>query len=610
MPDETTQPSTLDRRKFLTVLGTTTAGGALALGGCSTQRVEKLVPYLVQSEDQVPGVATRRLYHQSAPGMRVHIRTGRLGRSSWRATRSIRSTRQALPGQAGLQGLYNPGRIQAPMARGANGTFQAIGWDDAVARLAAKLGEAGNRVAVVSGAGRGSFTDLLGEWTAALGGRLVRYETFDHEPLRAANRQVFGLDQVPAHDFGKARYIVSFGADFLESWGSSMENQRGFARSHGFEGGDAAKFVYAAPRMDLTGLNADEWLPIKPGSEAALALAMANVLLAGRADAPAGLAAALGPHTPALAAQETGIPAERIERLAREFAAARPSLAVAGGVGTQHAAATEVCAAVNILNFVAGNVGETVLFGADLPMGTGRRRRSAGPRSTAARWRCSWLRCEPALHYAWASGFAERFRKVGFKVAIALCLDETAAECDLVLPERHALERWDDLRPRAGVYGLMQPVMEPVFDALAPGEILLRVAQKAGGALARFDAPSWEAHLKSRWQALAGELGEKDPVAFWHAAVQRGGVFRDPPAPPAVSLALGEARVAYTKPTFEGDGEFVFLTYPHGLLHDGRGANKPWLLENADPVTKITWPLGSRWPGAARAGCPRRGDPG
>jgi molybdopterin-containing oxidoreductase family iron-sulfur binding subunit len=188
-----------------------------------------------------------------------------------------------------------------------------------------------------------------------------------------------------------------------------------------------------------------------------------------------------------------------------------------------------------------------------------------------------------------ASGFADRFRKVGYKVAIGLCLDETAAECDLVLPERHALERWDDLRPRAGVYGLMQPVMEPVVDALAAGDILLRVSRKAGGALARFDAPSWEAHLKTRWQALAGEQGGADAAGFWHSAVQRGGVFRDPPAAPAVSLALSEARMSYTKPTFEGDGEFVFLTYPHGLLHDGRGANKPWLLENADPVTKITW---------------------
>src|SRR6185295_1007761 len=40
---------------------------------------------------------------------------------------------------------------------------------------------------------------------------------------------------------------------------------------------------------------------------------------------------------------------------------------------------------------------------------------------------------------------------------------------------------------------------------------------------------------------------------------------------------------------FSGKGEFVFLPYPHANLYDGRGTNKPWLLENADPVTKITW---------------------
>src|SRR4029078_10147298 len=78
-----------------------------------------------------------------------------------------------------------------------------------------------------------------------------------------------------------------------------------------------------------------------------------------------------GPYTPAMAAAETGIPAERIEKLAREVAAARPSLAGGRRVGAQHASATEVCAAVNVLNFVAGNVGETVRFGADLPMADG-----------------------------------------------------------------------------------------------------------------------------------------------------------------------------------------------------------------------------------------------
>ena len=588
------EPSTLDRRRFLSVLGVSAGGGALALSGCSTDRVQKLVPYLVQSEDQVPGLATwyASTCTECSSGCGLHVRTreGRAVKLEGNPEHPINRGKLCSRGQASLQGLYNPGRIRAPMARAADGTFAEITWDDAIGRLAAKLNEAVGRVAVISGASRGTFSDLLAEWTAALGGRLVRHESFDHEPLRAANRQVFGLDQVPAHDFGRAKYIVSFGADFLDSWGSMVENQLGFARSHGFTEGDVAKLVYAAPRRDLTGLNADEWLPIKPGSEAALALAMAHVLVAEQGDGH-GLGSALSAYSPAMAAQETGIPAERIERLAHEFAAARPSLAVAGGVGAQHAAAAEVCAAVNVLNFVAGNIGETVRFGAELPAADGHAElaRLAQAMDGGQIGVVLVHDANPAYTLPKASGFAARFAKVGFKVSTSMYLDETAALCDLLLPQHHALERWDDARPRAGVYGLMQPVMEPVFNTLPAGEVLLRVSRKAAGGLARFTAPSWDEHLKTRWQALAAELGEADAAAFWHGAVQRGGVYRDPPAPPQVALGPEAAKLTYTRPTFEGEGGFTFLTYPHPMLHDGRGANKPWLLENADPVTKITW---------------------
>ena len=254
---ESTPESTMDRRKFLTVVGAT-SGGALALSGCSTSRVEKLVPYLVQSEDQIPGVATwyASTCTECKAGCGLHVRTreGRAVKLEGNPEHPVNQGKLCSRGQASLQGLYNPGRIKAPMLRGADGRFGEITWDDAIARLSAKLTEAGGKVAVLSGAGRGTFSDLLAEWTKALGGRLVRWSPLDHEPVRAANRQVFGLDQLPAHDFGSAKYILSFGADFLDTWLSPTENQRGFANAHGFADGNVAKFVYAAPRMDLTGL--------------------------------------------------------------------------------------------------------------------------------------------------------------------------------------------------------------------------------------------------------------------------------------------------------------------------------------------------------------------
>jgi len=587
-----TEPPTLDRRRFLTVLGTSGAG-AVALSGCSTDRVEKLIPYLVQAEDQVPGVAT---YYASsctecASGCGVHVRTreGRAVKLEGNPEHPINQGKLCSRGQAALQGLYNPGRLKGPMARGADGRLQEITWDDAIARLAGKLTGAGGRVAAISGAGRGTFSDLLAEWVGALGGRVVRYEPFAFEAMRAANRQVFGLDQMATYDFAKAKHIVSFGADFLESYPGSIEHQRGFAQSHGFSGAGVAKFVYLAPRRDLTGLNADEWYPVRPGSEAALALTMANLVLAERGGNPA-LRSALAAYTPEMAAQESGVPETTIERLAREFAAQQPSLAVAGGIATQHSGAIELCAAVNLLNFVAGNLGQTVHFGADNQSADGYAALDAlltgmdgGEVAVALVHEAN-----PAYALPKTSRFGARFQKVGYKVSTSMYLDETAALCDLILPQHHALERWDDVRPRAGVYNLMQPVMEPVFNTLPAGDVLLRTAKKVGGALARFSAASYQAHLQGRWQALATERGDKDFAGFWHGALQRGGVFAPAPAR-TVSLGAGATQVKYTRPNFEGSGDLVFLAYPHGMVHDGRGTNKPWLLENADPVTKITW---------------------
>jgi molybdopterin-containing oxidoreductase family iron-sulfur binding subunit len=584
--------STIDRRRFLTVLGTTGAG-AVALSGCSTDRVEKLIPYLVQAEDQVPGVST--WYASSCTecptgcGLHVRTREGRAVKLEGNPEHPINQGKLCSRGQAALQGLYNPGRIRGPMARGPDGKLQEITWDDAISRLAAKVTAGGGRVAAISGAGQGTFSDLLADWIGALGGPVVRYQPFDAEPLRAASRQVFGLDQLATPDFGRARYIVSFGADFLDTWPGSIEHQRGFAQAHGFTQGNVARFVYLAPRRDLTGLNADEWHPVRPGSEAALALAMANVV-AGERGGNAALRGVLSAFTPDMAARETGIPAATIQRLAHEFGATRPSLAVAGGIGNQHSGAGDLAAAVNLLNHVAGNVGETVRFGSnpDTSDGYGALNSLLTAMERGEIAVVLVHDSNPAYTLPKTSRFASRFQKVGFKVSTSMYLDETAALCDLLLPQHHALERWDDARPRAGVYNLMQPVMEPVFNTLPAGEVLLRTARKAGGALARFNAPTYKAHLQSRWQALAAQRRDGDFNTFWHGAVQRGGLFGDAPSA-AASLAAGASQVKYTRPAFEGNGTYILTPYPHGMLYDGRGANKPWLLENADPVTKITW---------------------
>jgi len=338
-------------------------------------------------------------------------------------------------GQAALQGLYNPDRIAHPMVRNANGTFEDIDWDGALQRLSAKVRESqGKGIVFLTGAEVSTFGDLVDEWMKQVGGRRMSYEPFGFEALRAGNRLAFGTASLPAYDFANAKYLISFGADFLDSWLSPVEFQNGFSRSHAFDAGrpaSMAKFVFVGPRLSLTGMNADQWIAARPGTEGTLALAMANVIVRQRlAHVPADagrLSALLDRHAPRAVAESIGIEAEAIVRLASEFANSKGGLAVAGGMATQYANGAEIVAAVNILNYVVGAVGSLVKFGADLAVGsTNTFGEIATLTSDMAAGRVALLfvhGANPA--HSLPGAFQQALGKVGYKVSFSSYMDET-----------------------------------------------------------------------------------------------------------------------------------------------------------------------------------------
>ncbi|NIM51168.1 MAG: molybdopterin-dependent oxidoreductase [Gemmatimonadales bacterium] len=592
----------MNRRRFLRVLGAA-GGGAAALSGCSTDRVEKLIPYLVPPENQIPGIAT--WYASSCRecpagcGLHIRVREGRAVKVEGNPEHPINQGRLCARGQASLQGLYNPDRVRGPLARGANGGFEAITWEDAVARIATELqAVTGDQIRFVTANETGTFGRLVDEWLSVLGssGR-VSYEPFGYEALRYANQQVFGLDAVPQHDFAAARYVLSFGADFLETWLSPVEYARGFAEGHSYQDGAMGRYVHIEPRMSMTGMSADEWIAPVPGTEALIALAMARVIVRDRLATPPTdlfrIRTLLEAHGPDAVASRAGVPADTIERLAREFTA-EPSVALAGGVGAQHDQAHYTAAAVSILNYVAGNVGRTVTFAAQPPLGGAGRYADLAALARAMRNGAVGVLFLHGANPAYAApaglGFADAMRQVGFKVSFARFLDETATGADLILPDYDPLEQWNDYEPRAGVHTLQQPVMQPVFDTRQSGDVLLEVAQQMGGRIgSRFTAANYMEYLQQAWRALQRQLRDRRPFeTFWNESLQRGGVWQDVPQT-RVRLARSAGQLAEVPVWSVPAGQLTLVAYPSPALYDGRGANRPWLQELPDPVTKITW---------------------
>ena len=107
-----------------------------------------------------------------------------------------------------------------------------------------------------------------------MGARRLRYEAFAYEAVRAANRVTFSRDAIPQYDFASPDLVVSFGADFLETWLSTVGYSRDHAEGRRVRDGRKPRFVQIEPRMSLTGASADEWLTIEPGTEALVAAAM------------------------------------------------------------------------------------------------------------------------------------------------------------------------------------------------------------------------------------------------------------------------------------------------------------------------------------------------
>src|SRR5881397_1119811 len=177
----------MDRRRFLTVLGVTGAGTA-ALSGCSTAKVEKLIPYLVQSEDQVPGIPTwyASTCTECPAGCGIHVKTleARAIKLEGNPVHPVNAGTLCQRGQAALQGLYNPGRIQGPELK-QRGALRSVLWSEAVEELARQIQNARGKVAVISGAGPGTLDDTLADLTRAVGGRLVHYQPFDRGAERA-----------------------------------------------------------------------------------------------------------------------------------------------------------------------------------------------------------------------------------------------------------------------------------------------------------------------------------------------------------------------------------------------------------------------------------------
>ncbi|MDP2660997.1 MAG: molybdopterin-dependent oxidoreductase, partial [Dehalococcoidia bacterium] len=227
----------LTRRQFLQLAGVSTAG-AVIFAGCSPPASELLVESAARfPEDLVTGIdnwyATVCRLCPSGCGIIVRIMEGRAKKIEGNPDYPVNKGKLCAVGQAGVQALYHPNRIQGPLRRTGprgSGQYEPVSWDQALNDLLGRLkplwdGGHTDQVTLITGPLRGHLAQVLSRFAKVSSGlQWVQFQGRDESTLRASLANLLGQDTklstppLPYFDVANAKFILSIGADFLTGW--------------------------------------------------------------------------------------------------------------------------------------------------------------------------------------------------------------------------------------------------------------------------------------------------------------------------------------------------------------------------------------------------------
>jgi len=604
------------RRDFLKLAGVGAATSAILTGCGPASRYVKREPYMEMPEYTYNGLSTyyATTCRECAAGCGLVVRTsqGRAIKTEGNANNPLNLGKTCARGQATLHGLYNPDRVTDPIkrTRGSVSTT-TLDWDTATQTVADALkNNKASEIAFLMGNSSDHLFDLVADLSTQTGinppvrfGALSMFES--RATLAKAAENLFGESGLPFFDVGGAQVVFSFGANFLETWLSPVSYTRGFAGLREAQKKQRGKLVQFEARMSSTAGKADEWIPLRPGTEALVALAIGRLASELRGGP---LPRAFSDIDPAEAASKSGMKLETLEHLAEMFANSTGALAIPGGAALGQSNGLAVAEAVLALNAIADNFGKPggVFFSALAP-NQKEYQRSASvqemqnfvQKMADGKFKVLFVHgFNPAFELPAVLDFKNALKGVEQVISFATFPDETALKSDFVFPDHHGLESWGYQRVTTGsaqpVLSGSQPVVSPYYNTRATADVLIAAAQLAGGKFA--SALPFQDEVEFLQSKVAPLMSEADGFfsapdinTFMAYFQQYGGWWKttDARAVPNTADVLNRNLDA-SESEFVGEGEFFFVPFVSPTLAEA-GANKPWLQELPDPTTTVMW---------------------
>jgi thiosulfate reductase/polysulfide reductase chain A len=518
-------------------------------------------------------------------------------------------------GQSGLMNTYDPDRILTPLIRvgkRGDGLFRKASWEEALDLIASKMlaikNTYGPEAMVFSTTHcltQAQFENMMYAFGSPNYGT---QRSLCFNAMITAFLLTYGI-QEPSRNYENVKFILMVGRNMMEAISTSETSEL----SHAIDRG--AKLVYLDPRYTKTASKATEWIPIRPGTDAAFLLAMINVIVSNElADCDFvtqyvvgcdGIVDAMSTYTPQWAEPITGVPASTIERIAREYAAARPnSLAHPGWRTSNFVNSFQAERAIATLNALSGNVlTPGGCLSADVAgdsAGLGMPPQPPYPRISAIRldgtpWkyplvpltlgvfqelRDAIVSGEPYQAHGWfisrqnpilslpdRGKTLEAFGKMDFIATADIIMNDTAWFSDVVLPEASYLERYDPLLVVDNMAFIRQPVIEPQGEGKSTLWIYKQLGERLGlGDF--FQYTDEEDYIRQQLAPLGVSLEEVKVKGYADTPIEEGSgeiVFNTSSGKIEVySETLGNAGFSpwptWEEPPVPGENEFYLLT--------------------------------------------------
>lgn len=568
-----------NRRDFLKLMGFGLT--AATLSACVETPEKYAIPYVEKPDDIIPGVAN--YYATTTPeGVSViaKCREGRPIKLEGNPDSPISQGGLDAIGQASILNLYDVDRHQSPM----NGATTAD-WDAVDGEITAKLNEikaSGGKVRVISGSIlspslRGAAADFLAGFAD---GKHITYDPVSYSATAEANEQAFGKKVVPSYHIHKAKVLVGVGCDFLGTWLEPASQSRQYAAMRDPSHSEMSRHYQVETMLSTTGSNADMRFPVKPSDTGKALISIYNAV-----------AKQIG--QPTIPGDNFSLAMSGETMIANDLVKARGASLVLCGVNDVN------CQMVtNGINSMLGNIGSTIDLNAPVYYRQGNDKDLAELVNELNSVDALFvLDANPMYDTPFAAAFETALKGMKLSVAINTRPDETSAKCAYVAPDHHYLESWSDAMAVEGIYSIVQPTINPIYNTRQAGDSFL----KWGGS-----SSSYSDLLKSNWQALNTQQGGGDFQKFWDGALRKGIVTASAVAttpaegdaessdvtvatPTGLSMDPAGISAAATKLQGVSASGAELVVYEKVSIRDGKYANNPWLQELPDPITRTTW---------------------